>query len=120
WEEINTYAVRWIREAGERILASQKPLQIETKSDRNDLVTNIDKETDQFLIGKIRTTFPDHHILGEEGFGEDIRDTEGILWIVDPIDGTVNFVHQKVNFMISIGVYENGEGKLGYIYDVVR
>ena len=120
WEEINTYAVRWIREAGERILASQKPLQIETKSDRNDLVTNIDKETEQFLIGKIRTTFPDHHILGEEGFGEDIRDTEGIVWIVDPIDGTVNFVHQKVNFMISIGVYENGEGKLGYIYDVVR
>jgi len=43
-----------------------------------------------------------------------------MLWIVDPIDGTVNFVHQQRNFMISIGIYENGVGKLGYIYDVIH
>ncbi|GER68431.1 inositol-1-monophosphatase [Weizmannia acidilactici] len=121
WEEIDTYAKQWIKEAGSRIIGSlSSPLRIETKSNRNDLVTNIDKETEQFLIQKIRTTFPGHRILGEEGFGEDVKDAGGIIWILDPIDGTVNFVHQKVNFMISIGVYENGEGRLGYIYDVVR
>ncbi|WP_018662948.1 inositol monophosphatase family protein [Heyndrickxia acidiproducens] len=121
WKEMDTYVRQWIREAGDRIIESfESPLVIETKSDRNDLVTNIDKETEQFLIRKIRTTFPEHRILGEEGFGEEIKDAGGVIWILDPIDGTVNFVHQKRNFMISIGVYEDGIGKLGYIYDVVH
>nr|WP_249310300.1 inositol monophosphatase family protein [Bacillus sp. FJAT-49736] len=113
--------MKWLREAGKDIVNSfSETLQIQTKSDRNDLVTNIDKQTEMFFIDKIRNTYPEHHILGEEGYGETLHNTDGVIWIIDPIDGTVNFVHQQRNFSISIGIYENGVGRLGYIYDVVH
>lgn len=121
WQEIDTYAKTWVKEAGAMIRASfSKVLDIQTKSNRNDLVTNMDKETEQFFIEKIKTTFPDHSVLGEEGLGDRIQEIDGVVWIIDPIDGTTNFVHQQRNFAISIGIYENGIGQIGLIYDVVH
>jgi len=119
--EIYRYAKKWIEEAGERIEKSFKEtLDVETKSNRNDLVTNMDKETEQFFITRINETFPDHRILGEEGFGDELESLRGVVWIIDPIDGTMNFIHQQRNFAISIGIYEEGIGKIGLIYDVVH
>lgn len=119
--EIFTSATNWIKEAGERIKQSfQTKLRIESKSNPNDLVTNIDKETEQFFISKIKEKFPDHRVLGEEGNGDDLNELDGIVWIIDPIDGTMNFVRQQRNFAISIGIYEDGVGKIGLIYDVVH
>ncbi|WP_459499725.1 inositol monophosphatase family protein [Bacillus sp. C1] len=121
WKEIDTHAKQWIREAGERLIASlQKTLIVETKSNAADLVTNMDRETEQFLIGRIKETFPEHSILGEEGYGDEVASLDGIVWLIDPIDGTMNFVHQKRNFAISIGIYENGIGKIGLVYDPVH
>lgn len=121
WHEINTYAKDWIKEAGELIRASfTTTVNVQTKSNPNDLVTDIDKNTEQFFIEKIRKTFPEHQILGEEGYGDKLEALSGIVWIIDPIDGTINFVHQQRNFAISIGIYEDGIGKLGLIYDVVH
>ncbi|MDQ0243997.1 myo-inositol-1(or 4)-monophosphatase [Bacillus fengqiuensis] len=121
WEQIDTYAKQWVKEAGALIKKSfSKELLIQSKSNPNDLVTNMDQEVEQFLIDKIRLTFPSHHILGEEGFGEELESDEGIIWVIDPIDGTMNFVHQQRNFAISIGIYENGVGQVGLIYDVVH
>ncbi|MED3574407.1 inositol monophosphatase family protein [Cytobacillus praedii] len=121
WKEIDRNAKSWIMEAGQRIKQSfSKTLTIETKSNANDLVTDIDKNTEQFFIKKIKEHYPDHKILGEEGFGDDISDLKGIVWIIDPIDGTMNFIHQQRNFAISIGIYEDGIGQVGLIYDVVH
>ncbi|HZG70875.1 MAG TPA: inositol monophosphatase family protein [Chondromyces sp.] len=121
WKEIDTYVRKWIREAGQNIRNSfSSSLSIQTKSNPNDLVTNMDKETEQYFIKNIRHHFPDHHIMGEEGFGDELTVLDGTVWIIDPIDGTMNFIHQQRNFAISIGIYEQGEGKLGYIYDVVH
>ncbi|MFZ7942151.1 MULTISPECIES: inositol monophosphatase family protein [Bacillaceae] len=121
WEDIDAHAKEWVKEAGDRIrLSFEKTLNIETKSNPNDLVTNIDKEIEQFFIHKIRGKYPDHKILGEEGFGDELNSLEGIVWLIDPIDGTMNFIHQQRNFAVSIGVYENGVGKIGLIYDVVH
>ncbi|MEH6890401.1 inositol monophosphatase family protein [Bacillus sp. JJ864] len=121
WEEIDAYAKQWIKEAGQHLVSSMKQsLIIETKSNASDLVTNMDREIEQFFIGKIKETFPKHYILGEEGYGDELASTEGILWLIDPIDGTMNFVHQKRNFAISIGIYENGIGKIGLVYDPVH
>ncbi|PFK40319.1 inositol monophosphatase [Bacillus cereus] len=121
WKEIDTNAKRWIREAGERLVESlQKTLTIETKSSAADLVTNMDREIEQFLIRKIKQTFPGHYILGEEGYGDELASSDGVVWLIDPIDGTMNFVHQKRNFAISIGIYENGIGRIGLIYDPVH
>lgn len=121
WDTVYSHCLQWVREAGERIRQSfNQTLDIQTKTNPNDLVTNIDKETEQFFIGKIRGTYQDHKIMGEEGFGDELNNLDGIVWMIDPIDGTINFIHQQRNFAISLGVYENGEGKIGLVYDVVH
>jgi myo-inositol-1(or 4)-monophosphatase len=121
WEELDQNVRTWITEAGKAIRESFKEeLNIKTKSNRNDLVTNMDEATERYFIEKIRGTYKDHNILGEEGFGDELKELSGVTWIIDPIDGTMNFVHQQRNFAISIGVYENQAGMLGYIYDVVH
>lgn len=121
WETIANDAKRWILEAGIQIRASfDQTLKIQTKSNRNDLVTNIDKEIEQFFITKISEKYPSHKIMGEEGFGDVITGTDGVIWLIDPIDGTMNFIHQQRNFAISIGIYENGVGQIGLIYDVAH
>lgn len=121
WKQIDQNAKRWIIEAGEKIRSSfDSALSIQYKSNPNDLVTNMDKEIEQFFIEKIQETYPDHRILGEEGYGDDVASLDGVLWIIDPIDGTMNFVHQQRNFAISIGIYGDGVGYIGLIYDVVH
>jgi myo-inositol-1(or 4)-monophosphatase len=121
WKKIDQYAQQWIKEAGTRIKDTfQQQLMIQTKSSRTDLVTNVDREIEQFFIANIRNTFPQHRVLGEEGFGDRLTALEGVVWIIDPIDGTMNFIHQQRNFAISVGVYEDGIGMIGYIYDVVH
>lgn len=121
WIEVDSNAKKWIKEAGENIKQSfSKTLTVQSKTAANDLVTNIDKSTEQFFIKKIKQIYPEHRIVGEEGFGDDVRDLDGVVWIIDPIDGTMNFIHQQRNFAISIGIYEDGIGQIGLIYDVVH
>jgi len=98
----------------------EQTINIEEKTNRTDLVTSIDKEIEQYFIEKIATHFPNERVLGEEGSGHQITDLKGVVWIIDPIDGTLNFVKQKNDFAIMISVYENGIGYLGYIYDVMK
>jgi myo-inositol-1(or 4)-monophosphatase len=93
---------------------------INTKSNENDLVTNKDEEVEKFFYEKIKKKFPNHFLLGEEGKGDELEKVNGVVWILDPIDGTMNFVHQKRNFAISLGIYENGIGKMGFILDVIH
>lgn len=119
-DEIYSDAKQWILEAGQEIRAKiNEPRTITTKSNPNDLVTEMDKKTEIFFISKIKEGYADHHIIGEEGFGDKLENLDGIVWIIDPIDGTMNFVHQKKNFAISIGVYHDGIGEIGLIYDVM-
>jgi myo-inositol-1(or 4)-monophosphatase len=121
WEKINTYAKQWTKEAGEKIRSSfSTTLNISAKSNPNDLVTNMDRDIEKFFIQNIRENFPQHRILGEEGFGDELEHLDGIVWMIDPIDGTLNFIHQQRNFAISVGIYENGIGIIGLIYDVAH
>lgn len=113
--------LKWIKEAGTMIRNEMdQPLDIETKSNRNDLVTKMDKKVERFFVDRIRKAYPKDRILGEEGFGDDITDLRGTVWMIDPIDGTMNFVHQQKNFAISVGIYHEGEGMVGVIYDVMN
>jgi myo-inositol-1(or 4)-monophosphatase len=121
WGFVDRYAKSLIKEAGHKIRVSFfNQIHIDSKADANDLVTNIDREIEQFFIERIKTDFPTHKIIGEEGFGDKVESVEGVVWILDPIDGTMNFIHQQRNFAISLGIYIDGVGMLGYIYDVVR
>ena len=118
---LDRYAKALIKEAGRKIRHSfASELSIESKADANDLVTNMDKEIEQFFIQHIRQDYPNHRILGEEGFGDTLTSLEGYVWMLDPIDGTMNFIHQQRNFAISLGIFKDGVGELGYIYDVIH
>ena len=111
----------WIMEAGNKIRHSfGESITVDTKTSRNDLVTNVDKEIEQFLISKIREQFPTHKIMGEEGFGDELTSMDGYVWLIDPIDGTLNFVKRQEDFGIMVALYKDGVGLLGYIYDVMR
>ncbi|TAL39401.1 MAG: inositol monophosphatase [Spirochaetes bacterium] len=80
-------------------------------------VTNIDRESEEFLCGRIRAQYPDHAIVAEEGGSID-RDGE-YLWYVDPLDGTTNFAHGVPMFCVSIGVYSRPLKTVvaGVVYD---
>ncbi|MDO5375865.1 MAG: inositol monophosphatase family protein [Staphylococcus rostri] len=115
------YAKGLVLEAGNNLRQwMTEALEIETKSNPNDLVTNVDKAVEQFLVDQITTTYPQHQIIGEEGHGHDVAALEGITWVIDPIDGTLNFVHQGENFAISVGVFKEGKPCAGFVYDVMR
>ncbi len=119
--EILVEAKKIIIQAGKLIREHmEKPYQINTKADRKDLVTEIDENTERFMIKQIRNRYPNHQILGEEGTGDNVESLDGTVWIIDPIDGTMNFIHQKRFFAISVGIYHNGEGLIGLIYDVMN
>ncbi|OZU90450.1 inositol monophosphatase [Virgibacillus indicus] len=118
--KVYNQAREWVLQAGAVIRDKiNDPLTIDTKSNPNDLVTTMDKDTEEFFVTNIKSEFPDHFILSEEGFGDNLTNMDGTVWIIDPIDGTMNFVHQKRNFAISIGIFHDGIGEIGFIYDVM-
>jgi myo-inositol-1(or 4)-monophosphatase len=83
-----------------------------------DLVTEIDHASEAFLIKEIQTHFPDSHILAEES-GE-TKGTNGGIWYIDPLDGTVNYSHHIPVFCVSIAYAFNGIVILGAVYDPLR
>lgn len=120
-DDIFEHAKKWVLEAGNIIRQKiNDPLDIDTKSNPNDLVTTMDKETEKFFVEKIKSTYPGHLLLSEEGFGDEIPSLKGTIWIIDPIDGTMNFVQQKRNFAISVGIFQDGIGEIGLIYNVME
>ena len=115
------FAKGLVLEAGNKVrIMMKEELNIETKSNPNDLVTNVDKATENYIYDAITHSYPEHRVIGEEGHGHDLTHVEGVVWVVDPIDGTLNFVHQKENFAISIGIYRNGKPYAGFVYDVMK
>jgi len=99
------------------------------KYSRQDLVTEADKGTERLIRNLIATHFPHHSFLGEEGVEPGPEASAAALrkaieaeylWIVDPIDGTTNFVHGFPFFAVSIALARNGQVIVGVVYDPVR
>jgi len=94
-----------------------------------DMVSDADVQSEKSIIAHIRERFPTHAVLGEEGtISDEVKtsDCEAMdwqnephLWVVDPLDGTTNFVHQIPHFAVSIGYYEHGIGQVGVVYNPV-
>ncbi|WP_274648949.1 inositol monophosphatase family protein [Paenibacillus humicola] len=99
------------------------------KYSAQDLVTEVDKGSEKMIRNLIMTHFPDHSFLGEEGVEpgpeasakalQGVRGAE-YLWIVDPVDGTTNFVHGFPFFSVSIALAHKGEVMVGVVYDPMR
>ncbi len=92
-----------------------QPLAVDYKDKgKTDPVTEADRAVEAYLVEAVRARFPDHAVLGEEG-----HDPEGehdFEWIVDPIDGTINFVNRLPFFAISIGVLHQGRPVVGVFH----
>ncbi len=88
---------------------------VSNKEGINNLVTEVDLASEKAIFEAIKKNFPDHYILSEES-GEVIQDSQ-YKWIIDPIDGTVNFAHRIPICCISIGVEYNGQMVLGAVYN---
>jgi myo-inositol-1(or 4)-monophosphatase len=91
---------------------------IEYKTNESNLVTEIDKASEELIINFIKEKYPSHNILAEEG--GDLKKNSEYLWVVDPLDGTTNFAHGLPIFSVSIGVQKNNETIAGVVYDVMR
>lgn len=112
----------WVEEAGDilRDSLADTSIKIEEKTAPSDLVTEMDRYIEAFFVKKIQAHFPNHRIYGEEGTYDVIEDLNGFIWIIDPIDGTLNYVKQKSNFCTMITLFKDGEGVMAFINDVIH
>ncbi|MCB9832356.1 MAG: inositol monophosphatase [Planctomycetes bacterium] len=85
---------------------------------RRDLLTRADRESEAYVLEQIGRRFPDHVVLAEESGGADRATAEAAdrLWVIDPLDGTTNFVHGLPIFAVSLGVMERGRPLAGCIH----
>src|SRR5579863_6323743 len=110
-------AIETAREAGAILLAEfDRPAKISYKGEV-DLVTQADQRSEQAIVSRLRTHFPKHAIVAEEGGGQETESR--FRWFVDPLDGTTNFAHGYPCFAVSIGLEEARELIAGVIYQPV-
>ncbi|TNG96299.1 inositol-1-monophosphatase [Pasteurellaceae bacterium USgator11] len=114
-------AIRAARKAGNVIAKGyERPDSLETTTKRaNDYVTNIDKEAEQAIIEVIKKSYPEHTIITEET-GVIEGENKNVQWIIDPQDGTTNFIKSFPHFSVSIAIRENGRTEVGVVYDPIR
>mmetsp|Transcript_7417 Transcript_7417/g.16036 ORF Transcript_7417/g.16036 Transcript_7417/m.16036 type:complete len:305 (-) Transcript_7417:323-1237(-) len=122
-------AIRAARLAGDIILRHSGSTKIFTKSGAADLVTDADREAEETIIEVIRASFPEDFIIGEEDSGNVNKGSgkqrganpyipfDTPTWVVDPLDGTTNFVHGYPFVTVSIGYCVSGEPAVGVIFN---
>lgn len=113
-------AVRAARSAGNVItrgFENRNDLLTEKKGE-NDFVTKIDKEAEQTIISKIQLSYPDHSFVGEEGGL--VKGDEDFQWIIDPLDGTTNFIKGIPHFAVSIALMFKGRIDQAVVFDPIR
>lgn len=93
------------------------PISIDLKG-LNDYVTEVDHASERAIVEYLRQSFPEHAILAEESAGQ-VRDAP-YQWLVDPLDGTTNFIHGVPIYAVSVGLRVDGRMAVGAVYDPVR
>jgi len=112
-------AIRAARAAGDSIVRQMdrvSDISIESKG-KNDFVTEVDKNAEEIIIYTIKNTYPEHAFLGEETGQSGESD---FLWIIDPLDGTTNFLHNFPHFAVSIALQHKGVLEQAVVYDPLK
>ena len=118
WEGDVWVAVRAARAGADIVQAGFfEPLETELKS-AVDPVTQVDRNAEDAIRSVVASHFPEDGILGEERGGVDWR--HGRVWIIDPLDGTVNYVHRIPQVAVSVALWDEGRPLVGVIVDVAR
>jgi myo-inositol-1(or 4)-monophosphatase len=110
-------AVRAARAAGDVILRYHNQIDLLTIENKaaNDFVSEVDKAAESAIINEIKKVFPQHSILAEES-GEIVGDSE-YQWIIDPLDGTTNYLHSFPQYAVSLALYEKNVAAHAVVYD---
>lgn len=119
-QELLQLAERLAREAGDLLLAGVDDLRVDvsTKTSGTDMVSEMDRASETHIVKGILAARPDDAILGEETGSRD--GTSGVRWVIDPLDGTTNFLHGFPVFSVSIAVKHRDKLEHGVVYDPLR
>lgn len=118
WEGDLWVAIRAARAGADEVLAGAATDYALEMKGAVDPVTEVDQRAERAIRAGIATHFPDDAILGEEEGGADWR--TGRVWIIDPLDGTINFVHGIPQFSVSVALWDEGKPLIGVVIDVMR
>ncbi|HTI75522.1 MAG TPA: inositol monophosphatase family protein [Mycobacterium sp.] len=119
-EQLATEAADFVRRRRVEVFDNPRPdaaATVRTKSTPTDPVTVVDTETERLLRDRLAELRPGEQILGEEEGGS-TGGGDGLTWVLDPIDGTVNFVYGVENYAVSVGVQRNGASLAGAVANV--
>ncbi|MGG1663802.1 inositol monophosphatase family protein [Brevibacillus sp. NRS-1366] len=123
-QELGRQVEQLAKAAGERLAEKRgKHNDVMTKASQMDLVTDMDKATERYIVSLIREWYPEDLILSEEDAFENSWQVDSLLkeeqycWVIDPIDGTTNFIHGIPYFTVSIGIVKNGKTLVGAVYE---
>ena len=114
--EYSEFLKKTIVQAGAIAMDYRKNLKnigVESKATSKDIVTEADKAVERFIREELAREFPDHAITGEE---EGVSGDNEYRWIIDPIDGTVSYLHEQPFFSVSIALSRNDQMILGAVY----
>ncbi len=107
------FAIKISKKVGKVLLSEWgNPANVSQKSSFQDLLTNMDKKSQSIIVEAIKKTFPEEGILSEEGIDE----KKEKMWVIDPIDGTVNYAFGLPSFSVSIAYVENDDPIVGVIH----
>ncbi|XP_056148754.1 inositol monophosphatase 1-like [Lampris incognitus] len=123
WQSAMDHAVSVARKAGSLVReAVQNEMKVMTKSSSVDLVTQTDQKVETLIILSVKDKFPTHRFIGEESVaaGEPCVLTDSPTWIIDPVDGTTNFVHGYPFVAVSIGFAVNKQLEFGVVYSCIE
>ena len=110
-----TELIQWARGAGEILRAGYgKRHQVDQKG-RIDLVTEVDHQSEDYLVAQIRQAYPSHKIFTEESGA--LSGQDAFCWYIDPVDGTTNYAHHLPLFAVSIAYAQDGVVQLGVVYN---
>jgi myo-inositol-1(or 4)-monophosphatase len=114
-EELLTIARRLATEAGEFLLDGlhRERIEVETKSSSSDMVSEMDRGAERLLVDGILAARPHDGILGEEG--TNTQGTSGVRWVIDPLDGTTNYLYGQPQWSVSIGIEIDGVASVGVV-----
>lgn len=120
YKELAELSIKAAYKAGEQLRQGfGTSFNIVSKAGKNNLVTEYDHIAEDIIIGMIKEKYPDHEFLAEESGKTGISATDNVRWLIDPLDGTVNFAHNIPIFSISIAAEYRGEVVAGVVYQPI-